>query len=286
MIAFLGMGLLGAAFVRACRSRGEEVKVWNRTPDKARALEDVGARAFTDAVEAVRGATRVHLVLADDASVDAVLEHARVGLNSDVVLVDHTTTSADGARQRAAHWRERGIVYQHAPVFMQPQNALDATGIMMLSGPAAQHEALRPALEKMTGKLVYLGEDPGRAAAFKLLGNMYLMFMTAGVAELFTLGKALGLAPHDAATLLDFFNPGLTTGPRVKRVLAADFDQPSWELVMARKDARLMIEAGERGAAPLQFLPAIAAVMDRFIERGEAHSDWTVIAKDALTPKA
>ena len=286
MIAFLGMGLLGAAFVRACRKRGEEINVWNRTPDKARALEEVGARAFTDVVEAVRGATRVHLVLADDASVDAVLEHARVGLGSDVILVDHTTTSADGARRRAAHWRERGIVYQHAPVFMQPQNALDATGTMMLSGPEAHHEALRPVLEKMTGKLVYLGEDPGRAAAFKLLGNMFLMFVTAGVAELFTLGKALGLAPEEAATLLDFFNPGLTTGPRVKRVLAADFDQPSWELVMARKDARLMIEAGERGEAPLQFLPAIAAVMDRFIERGEAHADWTVIAKDALTPKA
>ena len=286
MIAFLGMGLLGAAFARGCRSRGEEVNVWNRTPDKARALEEVGARAFTDVVEAVRGAARVHLVLADDASVDAVLEHARVGLAPEVILVDHTTTSADGARERAAHWRQRGIVYQHAPVFMQPQNALDATGTMMLSGPAAQHEALRPALEKMTGKLVYLGEDPGRAAAFKLLGNMFLMFVTAGVAELFTLGKALGLAPEDAATLLDFFNPGLTTGPRIKRVLAADFEKPSWELVMARKDARLMIEAGERGASPLQFLPSIAAVMDRFIERGDAHADWTVIAKDALTPKA
>jgi 3-hydroxyisobutyrate dehydrogenase len=138
----------------------------------------------------------------------------------------------------------------------------------------------------MTGKLVYLGAEPERAASFKLFGNLFLMFLTAGIAEVLTLSKALDVTPADATALFDVFNPGALVGARVKRVLTGDFTHASWELAMARKDARLMLEEGERHGVPLPMLPAIAATMDGFLERGHAHDDWTVIAKDALTPRA
>src|SRR5947209_2211666 len=96
MIAFFGTGLLGANFVRALLSRGEHVNVWNRTAEKARALEADGAKAFVDPAEAVRGATELHLSLSDDGAVDEVLERARPGFAKGIVIVDHTTTSATG----------------------------------------------------------------------------------------------------------------------------------------------------------------------------------------------
>ncbi len=282
MTAFFGMGLLGSSFVRAMRKRGEDVRVWNRTAAKATALEAEGAKAFADPAEAARGADRIHLTLSDDAAVDDVLERARAGFAPGVVIVDHTTTSATGTRARAALWKERGVAFQHAPVFMGPQNALEGTGLMLASGDAAQVERLRPALEKMTGKLVYFGAEPERAASFKLLGNLFLMFMTAGVAEVLTLAKALDVKPEDAVALFDTFNPGASLPVRAKRMATGAFTPPSWELAMARKDARLMIEEGVRSGVPLEMLPAIAATMDRFLERGHATDDWTVIAKDAL----
>jgi 3-hydroxyisobutyrate dehydrogenase len=282
VIAFLGTGLLGSNFVRAMRRRGLDVNVWNRTAPRARALESAGARAFDDPAAAVRGATVVHVALSDDAAVDEVLERARPGLGRDAVIVDHTTTSPSGARERVARWAERGIAFQHAPVFMGPQNALEATGIMLASGDRARFDALSPELAKMTGKLVYLGPEPDRAAAFKLLGNLFLMSMTAGIADMLTLAKALGIKAEEAATLFDVFNPGASMGPRVKRILEGDHAQPSWELSMARKDARLMLEAAEKGGMNLAIVPAIARVMDHWIERGHGHDDWTVIAKDAL----
>src|SRR5215475_2666266 len=134
MIAFFGMGLLGSNFVRALRRRGEDVQVWNRSYERAAALEAEGARAFQDPAEAARGAARVHLTLTDDAAVDAVLERARPGLSADTVIVDHSTTTTEGSLARVARWRERGIVFVHAPVFMGPQNARDSTGIMLISG--------------------------------------------------------------------------------------------------------------------------------------------------------
>jgi 3-hydroxyisobutyrate dehydrogenase len=257
------------------------VHVWNRSPAKARALEADGAVAFEDPAQAARGASRIHLTLSDDAAVDEVLERARPGFGDAVVLVDHTTTSTTGTAERAKRWAERGVAFQHAPVFMGPANALEGTGIMLASGDRARFDALAPELAKMTGKLVYLGPEPERAASFKLLGNMFLMFLTTGVADMLALGKALGVSPTDVASLFDTFNPGASIGMRVKRMLDVDM-AASWELGMARKDARIMIEEAQRGGVGLAVLPAIVKELDRWIERGHAHDDWTVIARDAL----
>lgn len=282
MIAFFGMGLLGANFVRALRRRGEDVHVWNRTHEKARALEVEGARAFAEPAEAARGASRVHLTLTDDAAVDEVLERARPGLAVGAVLVDHSTTSTAGVTERVARWSERGHPFVHAPVFMGPSNALEATGVMLVSGDPAAVDPLRPALEAMTGKLAFLGARPDAAAAFKLLGNLYLMFLTTGMAEMLTLGKAMGLAPRETASLLDVFQPGASAPARMQRMLEARFSEASWELATARKDARLMLDEAARGGASLAALPAIAARMDALIAEGHGKDDWTVIARDAL----
>jgi 3-hydroxyisobutyrate dehydrogenase len=280
MIAFYGTGLLGSNFVRALLRRNERVRVWNRSPEKAQALEAEGAIAMNDPAKAAEDATRIHLTLSDDAAVDDVLERIRPGLRPDAVIVDHTTTSPTGTRARSARWAERGIAFQHAPVFMAPQNALEATGVMLASGDKARFDALSPDLSKMTGKLLYLGAETDRAASFKLLGNSFLMFMTAGLSDFFALGKALDIAPADAASLFQFFNPGVTLAARVERVLAGNFAEPSWELSMARKDARLMIEEAVSHGVPLSVLPVIAQLMDRWIERGHGRHDWTVIASE------
>jgi 3-hydroxyisobutyrate dehydrogenase len=282
MIAFLGTGLLGSSFVRALRRRGEPVQVWNRTAGKARALEADGALPCGDPAAAVRGAARVHLTLSDDAAVDEVLEAARPGLAPGVVLVDHSTTSPAGTAARATRWATRGVAFQHAPVFMGPVNALEGTGLMLASGERARFDALAPALGKMTGRLSWVGPQEERAAGLKLLGNLFLMAMTTGLIDALALGKGLGIPPGDAGALFDLFNPGAMVPARVQRILAGDFDHPSWELGMARKDARLMLEAAQAGGVALTLIPAIAAVMDRYLADGHAHRDWTVLAKDLI----
>jgi len=199
-----------------------------------------------------------------------------------VVIVDHTTTSASGTVTRAARWAERGVTFVHAPVFMGPQNALDSTGIMLVSGDPAHVEPLKPALAAMTGKLEDVGARVDAAAAYKLLGNLFLMFLTTGLADLLGLAKAMDVSPADASKLFDMFNPGATIGARMKRILDGKFSEASWELGMARKDARLMLDEAKAKGVPLAVLPTIAARMDAVIAQGHAHDDWTVLAKDSL----
>lgn len=280
--AFLGMGLLGSNFVRAMIGRGDTMQVWNRTASKATELEQYGAKAFTNAAEAAEGAQMIHLTLKDDASVNEVLEAASKGFVEGAIIIDHTTTSKEGAVERTKKWKDRGFFYQHAPVFMGPPNALEASGFMLVSGEGDLISKIEPELSKMTGKLLYFGTEPGRAAAMKLVGNTFLVCFTAGVRETLSVAKALDVPVSNLFTLFESWNPGAQLPGRLKRMTGGDYTIPSWELKMARKDTGLFLEAAAKGGTELVMIPAVAALMDQWIEKGYGDHDWTVIAKDSV----
>jgi 3-hydroxyisobutyrate dehydrogenase len=282
MVAFLGMGLLGANFVRAMINKGEKVQVWNRTASKATALEQYGAIAKTTAAEAVQGAGRIHVTLKDDATVDEVLAMAAPGLQPGAVIIDHTTTSVEGAIQRTNEWKSRGFIYLHAPVFMGPPNALESTGYMLVSGDQQVVERFTPILSKMTGKLLNFGPEPGRAAAMKLLGNLFLVAFTTGIADTLMLAKGMQIPVSDLTMLFDNWNPAVLLPSRLKRMTSGNYSNPSWELSMARKDTGLFLREAQKGGVTLAVIPAIAAEMDRWIAKGHGSDDWTVIAKGSL----
>jgi len=277
-IAYFGTGLLGAGFVRRLLENGHTVHVWNRSPEKARALEGDGAIAFATPAEALRGVEQVHLTLADDASVDAVLEPLAGEIDDAMWIVDHTTTAPTPTAERVARWNARGKRFVHAPVFMGPANSLAGTGFMLISGDPARIDALEPLLATMTGKLVHLGDEPGRAAAFKLFGNLMIITMVAGLADVNRLAHATGVSTADAMALFDTFNPGGALPVRAGKIGAADFT-PSFELTMARKDVRLMIEEAGRHGVELAVLPAVAALMDGAIASGDGSEDTSAMAK-------
>lgn len=276
------MGLLGSNFVRAMIGKGGQVQVWNRTETKATALEQYGAKAFANVLDAVKGAGVIHLTLKDDATVDEVLAAASTGLQPGATIIDHTTTSVAGAIQRTAEWKKRGFTYLHAPVFMGPVNALESTGNMLVSGDQAVIARLESDLSKMTGKLLNFGEETGKAAGMKLIGNNFLVAFTAGIADTLSLAKALHIPVSDLFTLFDSWNPGAMLPGRLKRIASGDYSKPSWELNMARKDVGLFLQAAQQGGTKLTVIPSIAAEMDRWIEKGHGSDDWTVIGKDSV----
>ncbi|MEP7258631.1 MAG: NAD(P)-binding domain-containing protein [Flavitalea sp.] len=280
MIAFVGTGLLGANFTRALLKKGKKVQVWNRTADKAKALETYGAVAFSAVADAVKGANRIHLTLSDDKAVDEVLQQASKGFEPGAIIIDHSTTSAPGAAKRSATWKEKGYHYIHAPVFMGPPNALEGTGVMLICGDQDTVKLLEPELSQMTGKLWNLGAQPDKAAAIKLLGNLFHISLTGGVSDLLTLAGSLMVPVAEISALLELLNPTVVAQGRVKKITSNTFDQPSWELGMARKDARLMMEQAASTQNTLIVIPAVAKKMDLWLEKGHSKNDWTILSKD------
>jgi 3-hydroxyisobutyrate dehydrogenase len=219
--------------------------------------------------------------LSDDNAVDEVLQKASSGFKQGVIIVDHTTTSAPGAAKRSSQWKEKGFYYIHAPVFMGPPNALEGSGTMMVSGDQQVIKKIEPELSKMTGKLWNLGDDPSKAAAIKLLGNLFHIGLVGTLTDMLTLADTLKTPSSDLQSLFEILNPTGVIKARLKKIDSNTFDEPSWELSMARKDARLMIEQSNNSNKKLMVIPPIAEKMDVWIKKGNSKSDWTILSREA-----
>lgn len=273
-IAFLGTGLLGAALAEAALGRGDRIVAWNRTAGKAQALERFGARTAATPADAVRGASRVHLVLKDDAVVDEVIAALRPGLADDAIVVDHTTTQPALTAERARRLASEGVRYLHCPVFIGPAAARQGKGTILAAGPRALFERVEPALARMAERVRWAGERPDLAAVYKLCGNAYIIGLAALVADVLAVAHGGGVSAEEALDVLAGFDAKTMIAGRGRAMASGDFT-PSFELTMARKDVRLMVETA--GDAPLATLPGIAARMDALIEAGRGADDMAVI---------
>ena len=278
-VAFIGTGLLGSAMVEGMLRRGDTVTVWNRTESKARALESFGARVARTPADAVGGASRVHMTLPDDAVVEEIVGGFKTRLTPNTIVVDHSTTAPRRTKDRVSRFAAEGIRFLHAPVFMSPQMARESVGIMLAAGPQRIFDDVHADLSKMTGEVWYLGEDGGRAAAYKIFGNSMLFVITAGVTDVFAMAKGLGLSPAEALDVFSKFQPGGFIKARGDKMARADFSA-SFELAMARKDLRLMLEAAD--GQPLTVLPAIAERMDDAIAKGHGRDDLGAMAAELV----
>lgn len=278
-IAFLGAGLLGGAFAEAAAKRGDTVTAWNRSPAKVHALAQFGVTAAASPAEAVRGASRVHLVLTDDAVVEEVLEAARAGLSPDAIIIDHSTTLPKLTAARAQRLNAEGVHYLHCPVFMGPAAARIAQGSMMVAGPRALFEKVRNELAEMTSRLEYMGERGDLAAVNKLFGNAMIIGVAAAIADVLTIAQASNVNAEDAIKLLGFLDLNAMVAGRGMNMAKGVFT-PSFALEMARKDVRLMLET--TGDRPMAALPAVAARMDQLIAAGRGAQDSSVLGIDAV----
>ena len=269
-VAFYGAGMLGSAMIRAMLRRGLTVHVWNRTASSAQALESDGARAFTDPVEAARAADRVHLCLADDASVDAVLDAALAGIATDCPIVDHSTVLPQRVAQRVGRLEESGHSLLHAPVFMGPPMALECKGVMMASGNLSLFARLRAALEGMCSDLRYVGERPDLAAIYKLIGNAMILAVVGGINDALRIAEQQSLSRTQAYELFDFYDPTGQIRGRGKRMVENDYD-PLWSIDMAHKDAALMQATAHHERLPV--IDAMEALLRNVSDRGMGDRD-------------
>ena len=275
-IAFYGAGMLGSAMVRNLLQRGMAVRVWNRTPERAKALEGFGAVACADPAETAMGAQHIHMCLSDDAAVDSTINAALAGIAAATPIVDHTTASPQGAADRARRLSEAGYTFLHAPVFMGPPMAAEGTGIMLVSGDRAMVQRLRPMLETMCSDLRDLGERPDAAAIYKLMGNAMILAVVGGLNDCMRIAEEQGLSREQAYALFEFYDPSGQIKGRGQRMVHENYE-PFWTIDMAHKDAALMQAAAHHERLPV--VDAIAALTRQVSDRGLGELDLAAVAQ-------
>jgi 3-hydroxyisobutyrate dehydrogenase len=129
----------------------------------------------------------------------------------------------------------------------------------------------------MTGRVWHVGERPDHAAILKLIGNGVFVALTGTLGDLFTIGAAQDISPEQVLALFEVFRPAAALPALGARVARGGTAPASFELTMARKDVRLMIEAAG-GPDGLVVLPAVAAAMDAALAEGLGDKDYAVYA--------
>jgi len=278
--------MMGSEMAARLRSAGHDLRVWNRSPEKATAWASAGGQACTSPQEAAAGASEAHLMLADDVAVESTIFGSRgllAGLAAGRLVVDHSTVSVVGTKERAQRLVQGGWRYVHAPVFAGPPQVKSGEGLMLIGGEKASYEQALTALQQIVEKHLIISEKPEEAAAFKLMGNSMLVSIVEGLAEFFAIAKANGIAAERAYSLFSSFDPGGTIFRRGPRMAAGDYTA-TFELSMALKDTRLMLQAAGNDAV----VPALAATekkMQRLIGQGYAKLDLAVLGADAVPPR-
>jgi 3-hydroxyisobutyrate dehydrogenase-like beta-hydroxyacid dehydrogenase len=193
VIGFVGPGLMGSEMVRNLAAAGHEVRLYARSPERAR---DLPATLVGSAAEAVDGADLACSCVTDSSDVRAVVEDMLRAEGPAPVIVEMSTIAPAVARELAERCAARGVAYLDCPVSGGTAGAAEGTLAIMCGGDAAALELAAPALDAMgdPAKRVHCGEV-GLGLVAKLVNQMLVASIAAGTAEALGVGQRAGLDP-------------------------------------------------------------------------------------------
>jgi 3-hydroxyisobutyrate dehydrogenase-like beta-hydroxyacid dehydrogenase len=280
-IGFIGLGAMGAAMAGALLDKGHAVTVWNRSPGPVAELVALGATAADGVEAALQGDVALSMLAHDQAVRDVLLDsgalaRARPGL----VHANHATISTALSRELAQIHAKLGLGYVAAPVFGRPPVArAGGLNVLAAGAPEAVAQAL-PALEALAGKVWPMGEDPARANAVKLAGNLMIVAAVETMGEAAALGAVHGVPP---AELLEMLTGTLFAAPVFKiygeMIMAQRYTPPGFTAELALKDVRLARDAAEEKGLALPLADLVESGLETLLAGAETEVDLAALAE-------
>ncbi len=262
-VAFIGLGTMGAPMAVHLLRAGHRVTVYNRTDAKARAwvAEHGGQHAATPA-EAARDAAIVFTCVGNDNDLRDVTSgpHGTFQtMPAGAVLVDHTTTSAEVARELAALAQGKGLSFIDAPVSGGNLGAINGVLTVMCGGDAQVFARVQPVIKAYARAVTLLGAS-GAGQLAKMVNQICVGGLLQGLAEALAFGQKAGL---DMAQVLEVISQGAASSwqmvNRGPTMIQDEFDF-GFAVDWMRKDLGLVLDEGRRMGARL---PA-TALIDQF----------------------
>jgi len=283
-VGFIGLGNMGSGMAASLLKSEHEVVVYNRTPAKAQALVDQGARFAPKIADACKG-DAVFTMLADDSALESVVfgdGGVLTSLGNGAIHISSSTISVALSEKLSAAHAASGHRFVAAPVFGRPEAAAAAKLFVVAAGAPDAVEACTPLFEAIGQKTFRFGDHPSSANLIKLSGN----FLIAAVLESLSEALALvGKAGIDQRQYLDFLTSTLFVAPVYKTygslIIEKKFQPAGFAAPLGLKDVRLALAAGESLRVPL---PLASLIRDRFLTllaRGGESLDWSAISQVA-----
>jgi 3-hydroxyisobutyrate dehydrogenase len=274
--AFIGLGVMGYPMAGHLRAKGHEVTVYNRTHAKAAdwAARHDGATARTPR-EAAAGAEIVFVMVGDDPDLRAIAygnDGVFAGLGRDAIVVDHTTASADIARELAAAAARQGAHFIDAPVSGGQAGAENGTLTVMCGGEAPAFARAEPVIRSYAKAVTLLG-PAGAGQLTKMVNQICIAGLVQGLAEAINFAQRAGL---DTDLVLATISKGAAQSwqmeNRWKTMAAGKFDF-GFAVDWMRKDLRIAIEESRRNGAPLPVTAMVDQLYRMVQQKGGSRYD-------------
>jgi 3-hydroxyisobutyrate dehydrogenase-like beta-hydroxyacid dehydrogenase len=281
-VGFVGLGRMGQAMAGRLLQAGHEVAVYNRTPEKTKALAGAGAKVVGSIAEAAAFGEACFSMLTDDAAVEDVARQKGGLLESLPKGGIHICSGTHGVgviRKLTGLHREHGQVLLTAPILGRPEQVTAGQVGVVVAGPANEVKRCMPLFAAIGRRTFEAGEDPAAATSLKLANNFVLGCAIEAMGEGFALIRKYGVPPE---VFYDVMTDGLFSAPAYKvygRIMVdGSYDKAGQMAVNGLKDADLILAAGGTVGVPL---PSGNVWRDRLVAavgRGEGEKDWAVMA--------
>ncbi|MBL0406368.1 NAD(P)-dependent oxidoreductase [Microvirga aerilata] len=268
-VAFLGLGVMGCPMARHLKAKGHEVTVYNRTASKAEQwTSEHGGRSATTPREAAQGQEIVFACVGNDDDLRQVTlgsDGAFQGMSAGAIFVDHTTASAEVARELDAAAREKGFSFIDAPVSGGQAGAENGVLTVMCGGDQEAYARAEPAIMSFARASRLMG-PAGSGQLTKMINQICIAGLVQGLAEGIHFGKKAGL---DIEAVLEVISKGAAGSwqmeNRGKTMNQGKFDF-GFAVDWMRKDLSIVLgEARKNGAS----LP-VTAIVDQFYAEVQA----------------
>jgi 3-hydroxyisobutyrate dehydrogenase-like beta-hydroxyacid dehydrogenase len=282
-IGFIGLGNMGAGIAANLVRAGHDVAVWNRSPDKARALAEAGAVLTPSPKAAAAEREIVITMLADDAALEEVLSGARgllEGLGVGALHVSMSTISVACAERVTSYHATRGQRFVSAPVFGRPDAAAAAKLFVVAGGPRADVEKASPLFATLSQRVFHVGETPSAANLVKVCGNFMILAAIEALGEAMTLAQKGGVPKKQLLEVLTGTLFDTVVYRNYGAALVDDrFTPAGFAAPLGLKDMRLVGESAEALRVPM---PVLNVLRDHLLQtidtEGEA-VDWSAIGR-------
>jgi 3-hydroxyisobutyrate dehydrogenase len=250
-IGFVGLGVMGFPMAGHLATAGHDLTVYNRSPEKARRwVEAHGGRAAVSAAEAGAGAEVLVLCVGNDDDVRGVVTPALPVLAEGAVIVDHTTTSAEVARELAALAAQSGRGFVDAPVSGGQAGAENGQLTVMCGGEAGAFSRVEPVIARYAKAVRRMG-GPGAGQLTKMVNQICIGGLLQGLAEALHFAKRAGLDPME---VYEAISKGASQSwqmdNRWKTMAQGKFDF-GFAVDLMRKDFGLVLDEASRNGARL-----------------------------------
>ncbi|HEY2505140.1 MAG TPA: NAD(P)-dependent oxidoreductase [Streptosporangiaceae bacterium] len=274
-VAVLGTGIMGSAMARNLIDAGLHTTVWDRSESVVTGLAHAGAVAAASPQDAVRYAHIVITMLPTADVVESVMfgDGVAEALAKDAAWAQMGTIGVGATEEIAGRLgRQRpDVQFVDAPVSGSKAPAETGQLLILASGPASAHDAVRPAFDAVGRKTVWLG-PAGQGSRMKLVVNSYMSTLIQGMAEALELADRVGV---DAAKLSEAIEGGPLDAPiadaKLNKMQTGDF-APEFPLEWALKDVDLALAAaGGQNGFPL--LAAVSRLWHDAVDAGHGRED-------------